>query len=230
MSQERFTELPIVTSALMTDIICAVQGFVSAPNNLGLSVQQTLGQVYDLFQSNIILYNAGNPNGAIAGNTYQLCWDTTNFIMYVCTSSGTDLTAVWSKIMALTAGTGIAISQSGNDVVISSSAAGVAWNQVTVNTPMLPNNGYQVITGSNINLALPASSVYGDEISIMGVVGGLWTITQGAGQKVTIGSVSSSNGGSVSATSATDSLTLVCVQNNLIWQTLGGPQGNLLIV
>jgi hypothetical protein len=72
----------------MTDIICAVQG-ASLPNVLGLSVQETLQQVYNLFQSNIILFYAGNPNGFVAGTTYQLCWDTVDQILYVCTTSGT---------------------------------------------------------------------------------------------------------------------------------------------
>lgn len=79
MATEQFTMLPTTTSAQMTDIICAVQGYVS-PSNLGLSVQETLQQVFTLFNNNIILANSGNPNGSLAGTTYQLCWDTVNFI------------------------------------------------------------------------------------------------------------------------------------------------------
>lgn len=94
-TEQMFTSLPTVSTANMSDIICAVQGYVSS-SNPGLSVQETLQQVYNLFQSNLILFNAGNPNGAVAGTTYQLCWDTTDKILYVCTTSGTSSTAVWS--------------------------------------------------------------------------------------------------------------------------------------
>ena len=93
--EEMFTSLPTVSSAQMTDILCAVQGYVS-PTVLGLSVQETLQQVYSLFQSNIILFNAGNPNGVLAGTTYQFCWDTTDSALYLCTTSGTSSTAVWT--------------------------------------------------------------------------------------------------------------------------------------
>lgn len=94
--EQMFTELPTVSNSLMSDIICAVQGYVS-PSALGLSTQQTLSQVFSLFQSNIILFNAGNPNGSVAGSTYQFCWDTTNSTLYICTVSGTASTAVWIR-------------------------------------------------------------------------------------------------------------------------------------
>jgi len=95
-TEEMFTSLPTVSSAQMTDIICAVQGYTS-PTVLGLSVQETLQQVYNLFQSNIILFNAGNPNGVVAGTTYQFLWDTLDSILWICTTSGTSSTAVWTR-------------------------------------------------------------------------------------------------------------------------------------
>jgi hypothetical protein len=94
--EEMITSLPTVTSATLNDIIYAVQGYVS-PTQLGTSVQETLQQVYTLFQSNIILFNSGNPNGAVAGSTYQFCWDTLDAILYICTTTGTASTAVWTR-------------------------------------------------------------------------------------------------------------------------------------
>ena len=228
MTQERFTQLPTVGTSELTDIICAVQGFVSEPSQLGLSTQQTLSQIYNLFKSTLILFNAGNPNGVVTGTPYQLCWDTVNNILYVCTAVGT----VWAKSIQLTAGTGITITQDLDDIVISSTAAGISWNQVTTNTVMMSENGYQVNTGSSVNLALPTTSDFGDEINIMGFGGGLWTITQGTGQQINIGSSASTLGvgGSVSATNRNDSVVLICQQANTIWSCLGGPQGNLSII
>src|ERR1700681_3495217 len=97
MSTEMFTQLPSVTNAQLTDIFCAVQGYVS-PSTPGTSVQETLQQVFTLMLSNTILHNAGNPNGVVAGTIYQFCWDTTNNILYVCTSSGSTVTAVWTQV------------------------------------------------------------------------------------------------------------------------------------
>jgi len=96
-TEEMFTSLPTVSNAMMSDIICAVQGY-SSPSNLGLSVQETLQQVYNLFQANIILFNSGNPNGVVAGTTFQFCWDTTDSALYICTTSGSASTAVWTLV------------------------------------------------------------------------------------------------------------------------------------
>jgi hypothetical protein len=94
--EEMFTSLPTVTNSTLDDIICAVQGF-TGPTNLGLSTQQTLQQIYNLFQSNIILFNAGNPNGVVAGTTFTLLWDTVDLILWVCTTTGTSSTSVWTR-------------------------------------------------------------------------------------------------------------------------------------
>ena len=94
MSNEMFTQLPTTTAAQLSDIVCAVQGY-SSPSSPGTSVQETLGQIFNLFLANTVLNNAGNPNGSVAGVTYQLCLDTTNSILYVCTTSGNAATAVW---------------------------------------------------------------------------------------------------------------------------------------
>lgn len=94
--EEMFTSLPTVSNSMMSDIICAVQGY-SSPSSLGLSTQQTLQQVYTLFQSNVILFNSGNPNGVVAGTTFQFLWDTAESILWICTTSGTTSTAVWTR-------------------------------------------------------------------------------------------------------------------------------------
>lgn len=46
----------------------------------------------------VMLTNAGNPNGAVAGILNWLCLDTTGPTLYVCTASGSTTTATWSAI------------------------------------------------------------------------------------------------------------------------------------
>ncbi len=89
MAIKKYTELPPVVSATTSDVISAIQG--------GISVQETLAQITALARNETILNYAGNPNGNLAGTTYQICYDTTNSVIYVCTTTGTDLTAVWTK-------------------------------------------------------------------------------------------------------------------------------------
>lgn len=49
---EKWTDLPTVSNASLTDIVCAVQGYVS-PSNIGNSVQETWQQVFNLFNQNV---------------------------------------------------------------------------------------------------------------------------------------------------------------------------------
>lgn len=122
MANIKFDSLPTVGSAQLTDIICAVQ------NNT--SVQETLQQVANLMLSNTILSHSGNPNGFVAGIVYQLCWDSLNGILYVCTTTGGAMTAVWSTSSGLTlplslsrGGTGASLTASLGGVVYSGSSA-----------------------------------------------------------------------------------------------------------
>lgn len=209
--EEMFTQLPTVGSAQLTDIICAVQGYVS-PSNLGLSVQESLQQVYSLFQSNIILFNAGNPNGVVAGTTYQFCWDTLSQALYICTTSGTSSTAVWTKI--------------------TNANSGFTWSgPATTPTAMLPNHGYININVGLGTFTLPSVSIPGDMIYLMGQGAGGWTITYGTGQTIRIGSsLSTVTTGSISSTNQYDAIQIVCVSANRDWQVPVAPQGNITVV
>lgn len=94
MAREKFSELPTVTNASLTDIVAAVQA--------GVSVKETLAQIITLGRDNTILNYAGNPQGNLAGTRYQLCWDTVDNLLYICTNSGVALTAVWALAGSLT--------------------------------------------------------------------------------------------------------------------------------
>ncbi len=118
MANEKFTQLPTVSNANTSDIIAAVQA--------GVSVQETLGQIAILMRNNIILSYSGDPNGNVAGSIYQLCWDTVNEVLYVCTTSGTALTATWTLAGSLTipvpmaqGGTGKALTAANGGIVYS---------------------------------------------------------------------------------------------------------------
>ena len=245
MANEKFTQLPTVANATTADIICAVQG--------GVSVQETLSQVLALVSSGIVLNNAGNPNGSLAGSTYNLCWDTTNNLLWVCTTSGSSTTAVWKTfegtptngqvligstgaapvLGTLTAGTGISISNSAGSITISTGGGGTGWTQVSgTSQAMTSNNGYIANNGSLVTLSLPTTSSIGDILYIVGKGAGGWSISQAAGQQIYIGSTASTLGvgGSVASSNQYDSCALVCTIANTTWTALGGVQGNLTIV
>lgn len=246
MANEMFTQLPSVTNALMTDIICAVQA--------NTSVQETLGQIYTLFQQNVVLNYPGNPNGNVAGVAFQFCWDTTDKILYVCTTPGNASTAVWTISLyngatngqfpigstgtipvlgTLTAGAGISIANGAGTITISGTASGLGWTNVTAaSAQMTADSGWVSDRSSLVTLTLPVTAALGTAIAVAGNGSGGWSIAQNAGQNIQIGSASSTagTGGSISSTNQFDSIYLVCIVANTTWSALGGVQGNLTIV
>jgi hypothetical protein len=245
--EQRFTDLPSTASAQLTDIICAVQGYVS-PTNIGTSVQETLQQIYNLFQTNLILYNAGNPNGTLAGTTYQLCWDTTDKILWVCTTTGIVGVAHWTPCFGnltdgqmiigstagvpapatLTAGANISITNASNSITIAATGIpGVSWTNVSgASQLMVADGGYVANNAGLVTLTLPATAAFGTVLYIIGKGSGGWTIAQNAGQNIEVGSSSSTvgAGGSIASTNQFDSITLVCTTANTTWTALGAPQ------
>jgi len=208
--EEMITSLPSVSSATMQDIIYAVQGYVS-PSVLGTSVQETLQQVYALFQSSIILFNAGNPNGLVAGTAYTLLWDTVNNVLWICTTSGTASTAVWQQC----------ISPQSNWV-----------NVITGIVTLVPDTNYVCNNGASlITFTLPTTAVFGTTIEISGLSSGGWTVAQNTGQIIHLGNkaTTSGTGGSLASSNQYDYIKLLCVTANTTWNVVGSI-GNITIV
>jgi len=246
MANETFTQLPSVSTAQFTDIICAVQANVS--------VQETLQQIFNLMLSNIVMFNAGNPNGSVAGSTYQLLWDTTDNLLWVCTTTGNAATAVWKTFQGtptngqvligstgnapvlanLSAGTNISITNGAGTITIAATGlAGIGWNNVSgTSATMVADAGYVANNSGLVTLTLPTTAAFGTFIYVQGFGSGGWTIAQNSGQSIHVGSLSTTvgAGGSLSSTNQYDSITLLCVTANTTWTSLGGPQGNLTIV
>ena len=122
MANENFLQLPTVTSAQLSDVVAAVQSNVT--------VQETLQQIFNLFLANNVLSFAGNPNGNVAGTAFQFCYDTTNKILYICTTTGSASTAVWTAtsigsfpVSLSNGGTSASLVASNGGVVYSGAAA-----------------------------------------------------------------------------------------------------------
>lgn len=266
MANDKFSQLPTVVNATLSDIVAAVQS--------GNSVQETLQQIFNLFLSKTILSFAGNPNGNVAGNIYQLCWDTSNAVLYICITSGNAATAVWDQAgtipdatnsavlvssstgspvwtstmtngqivigstgatpvrAALTAGSGISISNGAGSITISSTGSGMGWNEVTnTSANMVADSGYVTNNVGLVTLTLPTTAAFGTPISVIGKGSGGWLIAQNSGQSIRIGNAVSSTGtgGSIASTNAFDSINLICTTADTVWTAVGGPQGNITV-
>lgn len=178
MSNERITELPAITSASLSDIMYLVTGYVS-PSNLGTSVQATLQQVSNLMLSQTVLNYAGNPNGFVAGSVYQLCWDKTNNIMYVCTTTGSTTTAVWTAIASSAAS--IIDAAHGGTGVANPTAHGIAVAEGASNFTFKVLTDGQVLIGVTGSDPVPANLTAGAGISITNGAGTITIAGTGSG-------------------------------------------------
>lgn len=189
MANEKFTQLPTVVSATLADIYAMVQS--------GVSSQVTGQQMFNLFLSNTVLNYAGDPNGNVAGSTYQFCWDTVGTVMYVCTTSGNAATAVWSlagatsfPVSVVHGGTGL--SSTTINQILYSSAANTIAGLATVNNASLTTNASgvptwlaltdgQVIIGSSTGAPAAAQLVAGTGISIVNAANSITINGTGSG-------------------------------------------------
>jgi hypothetical protein len=217
MSTEKFTQLPVVGSATASDIICAVQA--------GTSVQETLAQVLALSLSQTILTYAGNPNGQVAGVTYQLLWDSTDSVLWVCTTSGTTSSAVWTKASV----NGVATPAQGGTGVSNPTAHGVAIAEGSSDFNFITLSNGQLLIGSTGADPAPATLTAGANVSITNGAGSItiaassptpivWTTVSGTTQAMT------TNNGYISTNVSLTTFTLPTTSSvGDIVQIMGGP-------
>jgi len=131
---------------------------------------------------------------------------------------------------ALSAGTGITITNGAGSIQIDATGSGMAWSVKTLATNMAVNNGYGSNAGGAVAFTLPAVAAVGSVTAIVGMQG-TWNIVQGAGQQIYIGSTASTlgAGGSISSTNAFDSIELLCLVANTFFYARS-VIGNLTVV
>jgi len=134
------------------------------------------------------------------------------------------------SVAALTAGTGITITNGAGSITIDA-AAGITWSVVGASGTLAVNTGSICTTGAALSFALPATSSVGDVIELVLDGSTSWTITQGAGQYVRVGSSSTTvgAGGSLTTTLRGDAIKIVCVVADTAWVTTS-MMGNLTVV
>ncbi len=101
---------------------------------------------------------------------------------------------------------------------------------VTVSQNLASNTQYIIQSAGPVNLLLPATSLVGDVIRIVGN-SQLWTITQGAGQLISFAGTDTTPGvgGSMGATAGSDCVELMCVQTDAVWNVFSAV-GNLNLI
>lgn len=186
MANEPITVLPPVTNATLSDIIYAVQG--------GVSSQETLQQVQQLMLAQTILNNAGNPNGAVAGNVYQFCYDTTNSKLYICTTSGSSSTAVWTLqgallVAPIQGGTGVS-NPTAHSIPVAEGSSDYVFKTLSNGQLLIGSTGADpvastITAGANMTITNNAGQIILS--STGGGVGFVWNNTTSATQQMDSG-------------------------------------------
>lgn len=85
---------------------------------------------------------------------------------------------------------------------------------------LVGNKKYHANNAGLVTFTLPATAAIGEEILIVGVGAGGWTVTCGTGQTLILGNKSSTTGigGSLSSTNRRDCIRLSCVAADTDWQ------------
>lgn len=162
--------------------------------------------------------------GVISGNSSA---SGVNFIEDVGTAH------IAAGVLNVVGGDGIQTSGSGNTITISAIKNAMTWQVVTSisNVVVLSaQNGYFADGVLSVVFSLPAAANVGDTFIIAGE-GNLWTLLQNANQQVILGIKSSTVGvgGSVTATTISDTVTIVCMVQNLVFKVIN-MMGNPTVV
>lgn len=117
-----------------------------------------------------------------------------------------------------------------NTITLTALSGEVTWTTISSNTSLSNNTGYFCISGTNLQLTLPSSSVLGDciEISLDGAT--KFTVLQGSGQQIRYGNQQTTLGvgGSLASTDQGDSIRMVCSATNTKWNVISSI-GNLTV-
>lgn len=116
-------------------------------------------------------------------------------------------------------------------LTINATGSGAEWNDISASQTLDVNNNYMCSGGTNLSLALPLLSAFGDEIIVVLDGSTSFTITQDAGQQIRIGDSTTTLGatGTLATTQQGDAIKIVCKSSNLTWTVLDS-MGNLEIV
>lgn len=137
-----------------------------------------------------------------------------------------------ANILNILGSGGVTTTGAGNTITISVSGSGLTWANISASQTLAVNHGYFCSGGGALSLALPAVSAIGDVIEVLLCGSTSFTITQSAGQQITLANTSTTAGvgGSLASTQQGDAIRIICRTANLLWQVGPGSLGNLTMV
>ncbi len=119
---------------------------------------------------------------------------------------------------ALTAGTGISITNGSGSISIATTSFALAWSNVAGTTQAAAiNSGYVIGNAAQTTVTLPATAALGSIVAVQGKGAGGWILTANGGQTIQVGSSATSAGGTVTSANQWDAIEVVCVTADTTW-------------
>lgn len=132
---------------------------------------------------------------------------------------------------SLTAGANIIITPGAGSITIAASGGGLTWSTTTSTTVAAAvNNAYVTNVATLCTLTLPATSSVGNVVAVEGLGAGGWRLVAPAGDTIKIGTSTTTSGGSLSSTAASDNVYVVCIVANTTWRVQTTNSGGLTIL
>lgn len=141
-------------------------------------------------------------------------------------------TGVAPVAATLTAGAGTSITNGAGSITIASTASSDNWQAISASQALVANNAYLCIApGGALSLSLPATAAQFTQIEVALNGATSFTITQGAGQQIRFGNVTTTlgAGGSLASSAQGDTVKLLCTVANNEWMVVSAV-GNLTVV
>jgi hypothetical protein len=124
---------------------------------------------------------------------------------------------------------GTSTSGAGSTITINSTGGGLEWTEVTgISVNAAVNNGYILNNAGLVTVNLPTTFAVGDVIRCVGKGAGLYVVDAPAGDTIRFGTLTTSGGGTATATYATDCIELLGTVADTTW-TVMSSIGNFTI-
>jgi hypothetical protein len=122
---------------------------------------------------------------------------------------------------ALTAGTGVSITNASGSITINAVGGGSTWSTVAGTTQAIDvNNGYVSGNAAQTTFTLPATAAVGDRAAVEGLGAAGWILTANAGQTIKLGTSTTSSGGTLTSVAASDNVYVICIVANTTWKVI----------
>jgi hypothetical protein len=136
-------------------------------------------------------------------------------------------------LAAITAGTGISVTNGAGSITIAATGSGFTWTIVTAaSQALVAENGYIANNAGQVTFTLPVAAAVGDSFRVTGKNNATgWKIAQNAGQTIYFSTAATTTGagGSLTSSATRDTVEIICVTTNNDFQVLSSI-GNITVV